>query len=150
VVNIDLIYGLTPSTNGYNVIFVCVDKFSKMAHFMPTTTHDTTKETARLFCDHVCKIHGLPKVIVSYRDVRFTSKFRIRCMVFWGQTWSFWDKHGLLGTKLAMSTTFHPQNNKHAEWVNRILEDMLRHYVNPMQDDWDEFLAMVEFAYNNS
>ena len=35
----DFIVGLTPSTNGYDVIFVCVDKLSKMAHFMPTTTH---------------------------------------------------------------------------------------------------------------
>jgi hypothetical protein len=91
VVNINFIYGLTPSTNGYNVIFVCVDKLSKMAHFMPTTTHDTTEGTARLFCDHVYKICGLPKVILSDRDVRFTSKlwdtlhgFLRTNMVFWG------------------------------------------------------------------
>jgi len=64
--------------------------------------------------------------------------------------WFFADKHGLLGIKLVMSTAFHPQTNKHAEQVNRILEDMLRHYVNQVQDDWDEFLAVVEFAYNNS
>jgi hypothetical protein len=51
---------------------------------------------------------------------------------------------------LAMSTAFHPQTVGQTEWVNRILEDMLRHYVNPMQDDWDEFLAVVEFAYNSS
>ena len=137
VVSIDFISGLTPSTNGYDAIFVCVDKLSKMAHFMPTTTHVTAEGTARLFRDHVYKIHGLPKVILSDRDARFTSRF--------------WDAlHGLLGTRLAMSTAFHPQTDGQTEWVNRILEDMLRHYVNPVQDDWDEFLALVEFAYNNS
>lgn len=79
-------------------IFVCVDKLSKMAHLMPTTTHVTVEETAWLFHDHVYKIHGLPKVILSDRDVRFTNRF--------------WDAlHGLLGTKLAMSTAFHPQTD---------------------------------------
>ena len=55
-----------------------------------------------------------------------------------------------LGTKLVMSTTFRPQTDEHTERVNPILEDMLRHYVNLVQDDWDELLAAVEFAYNNS
>ena len=60
----------------------------------------------------------------------------------------FWDAlHGLLGIKLAMSTVFHPQTDGDMERVNRILEDMLRHYVNLVQDDWVEYLAVVEFAY---
>jgi len=133
----DFISGLTPSANGYDAIFVCVDKLSKMAHFMPTTIHVTAEGTARLFRDHVYKLHGLPRVILSDRDARFTSRF--------------WNAlHGLLGTRLAMSTVFHPQTDGQTEQVNRILEDMLRHYVNPVQDDWDEFLAVVEFAYNSS
>ena len=137
VVSVNFISGLTPSANDYDAIFVCVDKLSKMAQFMPTTTHITTKGTARLFRDHVYKIHSLPKVILSDRDARFTSRF--------------WDAlHGLLGTKLAMSTAFHPQTDGQTKRVNRILEDMLRHYVKPVQDDWDEFLVLVEFTYNNS
>ena len=108
-----------------------------MAHFMPTTTHVTTEGTARLFRDHVYKIHDLFKVILNNRDIRFTSRF--------------WNAlHGLLGTKLAMSTVFHPQTDGQTKRVNRILEDMLWHYINPIQDDWGEFLAVVEFAYNNS
>ena len=48
-----------------------------------------------------------------------------------------------------MSTVFHSQTNGQTERVNRILEDMLRHYVSPTQDDWDLYLSLVEFAYNN-
>ena len=98
VVSIDCISGLTPSANDYDAIFVCVDKLSKMAHFKPITTHITVKRPARLFRDHVYKIHSPPKVILSDRDARFTSRF--------------WDVlHGLLGTRLAMSTAFHPQTD---------------------------------------
>ena len=81
--------------------------------------------------------YSVPRVILSDMDARFTSRF--------------WDAlYGLLGTRLAMSTAFHPQTDGQTERVNRILEDMLWPYVNPMQDDWDEFLAVVEFAYNSS
>ena len=49
-----------------------------------------------------------------------------------------------------MSTTFHPQTDGWTEHVNYIIEDILRCYVNLVHDDWDEFFAMVEFAYNDS
>ncbi len=49
-----------------------------------------------------------------------------------------------------MSTAFHPQTDGQTERTNRILEDMLRHYVNPAQDDWDKHLATAQFAYNNA
>ena len=48
-----------------------------------------------------------------------------------------------------MSTSFHPQTDGQTERLNRVLEDMLRYYVCPSQDNWDEYLLMVEFAYNN-
>ena len=73
--SIDFIFGLTPSANGYDAIFVCVDKLSKMAHFMPTNTQVTAEGTTRLFRDHAYKNHGLSKVMLSDRDVRFTSRF---------------------------------------------------------------------------
>jgi len=95
VVSMDFSSGLTPFANGYDAIFVCMDKLSKMIHFMPTTTHIIVEGTARLFRDHVYKLNGLPRVILSDRDARFTSRF--------------WDAlHGLLGIRLAMSTAFHP------------------------------------------
>ena len=115
---------------------LCVDKLSRMAHFMPTTTHVDVEGTARLFRDHVYEIHGLPKVIISERNAIFKSRY--------------WNAlHGLFGTKLVMSTAFHHQTDGQTKRVDRILEDVLRHYVNPMQDDWDMFLAVVEFACKN-
>jgi hypothetical protein len=49
-----------------------------------------------------------------------------------------------------MSTAFHPQTDGQTERVNRVLEDYLRHYVSPSQDDWDEWLPQVEFLVNNA
>ena len=115
----DFIVGLTPSTNGYDAIFVCVDKFFTMAHFMSTTTHDTVEEETRSFCDHVYKLNGLLKVVPSNKNTRFTIRF--------------WNVlHGLWGTRLAMSTTFHPQTNGQMKWLNHVFQDMLQHYVNPL------------------
>lgn len=75
-------------------LFVCVDIVFKMAHLMPTTTHETTKGMALLFHDRVYNIHDLPKVVLSDMIVEFTSRFRNVL-------------HGVLGTRLVMSTAFH-------------------------------------------
>ena len=106
------------------------------AHFMTTTTIVTAEETARLFRDHVYKLHGISLKLISDRDARFTDRF-----------WQ--ELHYLLGTQLAMSTSFHPQTDGQTDRLNRVLEDMFRHYVSPSQENWDEYLSMVEFAYNN-
>jgi len=91
----DFMVSLPPST-GFDAIMVVVDRFSKMAHFIPTKDEATAQETGRLFFTHVFKLHGLPKGIVSNRDPKFTSKF-------WR---ALWKKMGL---ELKMSTSFHPQ-----------------------------------------
>ena len=49
-----------------------------------------------------------------------------------------------------MSTAFHPQTDGQTERTNRILEDYLRHYISPQQDDWDEWLYLAEFSVNNA
>lgn len=136
-VSLDFITGLTPTRQGHDAILVCVDKLSKMAHFIATVTTVTAEETSRLFIDNVFKHHGLPEKLISDRDTRFTSRF-------WAALCH------ILGTRQAMSTAFHPQTDGQTERVNRILEDMLRHYVSPTQDDWDMYLSLVEFAYNNA
>ena len=66
-------------------------------------------------------------------------------------TGGFWQElHYLLSTQLAMFTSFHPQTDDQIERLNKVLEDMLRHYVSSTEDDWDKLLSIVEFAYNNS
>ena len=79
----------------------------------------------------------MPREIISDRDTRFTSHF-------WRELCD------LLEIQQGLSTAFHPQSDGQTERVNRILEDMLRHYVNPLLDDWDEHLDAVEFAVNNA
>jgi transposase InsO family protein len=108
-----------------------------MTHFAPTTTTATALDTACLFFDHVFRLHGLPKSIISDRDAKFTSKF-------WKTLFQ------TLGTKLAMSTTFHPQTDGQTERANRTLEDMLRAFTSYRQDDWDLQLTAAEFACNNA
>jgi len=98
----DFIVQLPKTKAGFDAIVVFVDTFSKMTHFAPTKTTASAPDTARLFFDHIFQLHGLPKSIVSDRDAKFTSKF-------WKSLFQ------TLGTKLAMSTTFHPQTDGQTE-----------------------------------
>jgi hypothetical protein len=136
-VSMDFITQLPPTKAGWDAIVVFVDTFSKMIHLVPTKTTATAPETALLFFNNVVKLHGLPKSIVSDRDAKFTSKF-------WKTLFQ------TLGTKLAMSTAFHPQTDGQTERANRTLEDMLRAFVGYQQNDWDTILATAEFACNNA
>ena len=67
-VSLDFITGLTPTRQGHDAILVCVDKLSKMAHFIATVTTVTAEGTSRLFIDVVFKHHGLPEKLISDQD----------------------------------------------------------------------------------
>lgn len=123
---------------GYDAILVFVDRLSKMVHLVPTFTTVTAIGTARLFASAVFARHGLPKDIVTDRGSVFTGKFMTELL-------------RLLGTKHNRSTAFHPQSDGQTERVNRVLEDMLRHYVGDLRhSNWDECLPAAEFAINNA
>ncbi|KAJ9507876.1 hypothetical protein QJQ45_021195 [Haematococcus lacustris] len=136
-VSMDFIGPLPATPRGHTMIFTIVDKLSKMIHLIPTTTTATAQDTARLFFDHIFKHHGLPEAIVSDRDPKFTSDF-----------WT--SLFHLTGTRLLLSSAYHPQTDGQTERANRTVEDMLRPYVNDHKSDWDQHLAAVEFAYNSS
>ena len=136
-VSMDLIINLPKTKTGHDAIVVFVDRLSKMAHFVPTKTAITAPQLAQIFFDHVFRLHGMPKTIISDRDPRFTS-------LFWEALYKTLD------TKLAMSTAFHPQTDGQTERTNRTLEQMLRGYVSYRQNDWDKYLTPAEFAYNNA
>jgi transposase InsO family protein len=133
----DFITQLPKTKAGNDTIVVFVDTFSKMVHFAPSKTTATAPDTARIFFDHVFKLHGLPRSIISDRDAKFTSRF-----------WQTLFK--TMGTRLAMSTAFHPQTDGQTERANRTLEDMLRAFVSYRQDNWDQLLSSAEFACNNA
>jgi len=136
-VSIDFIVKLPRTASGHTAVLVIVDRLSKMVHFVPTTSDVTSAEFAQLFLNNVVRLHGLPTEIVSDRGSQFISQF--------------WKKLcEKLGIKRAMSTAFHPQSDGQTERMNRVLEEMLRHYISPTCDDWDEFLFAAEFAVNNT
>jgi hypothetical protein len=133
----DLITHPPVTKTGNDAIIVFVDKLTKMARLAATKTTVSAEGFTQIFVDNVFKSHGLPSKIVSDRDSRFTGHF-MKALT------------KSLGIRQAMSTSFHPQTDGQTERMNRVLEDMLRHYVNPYQNDWDEYLTVVEFAINNA
>ena len=135
-VSLDLVTDLLVCC-GFDSIMVFVDRFSRLCVLAACTKTITAPQLAQLFIDKVFVRFGMPTSIVSDRDPRFTSHF-----------WRAFVK--LLGTDLAMSTAYHPQTDGQTERMNRTMEDMLRGFVGPRQDDWCKYLSMVEFAYNNS
>jgi hypothetical protein len=136
-VSMDLIVQLPKTKAGNDAIVVFVDRLSKMVHYQAVKTTITAPELAKVFFNTVFKLHGMPRTIVSDRDPKFTS-------LFWKALFK------CMGTKLSMSTAFHPQTDGQTERSNRTLEQMLRNWVNYKQDDWDEHLAAAEFACNNA
>lgn len=135
-ISMDFITDL-PMSDEKNCIVTVVDRLTKMAHFIPTTTTCSAPVVADLFLKNIFRLHGLPRSIISDRDTRFTGGFWKELM-------------RLLDIKLKMSTAFHPQTDGQTERTNRILEEILRNYVNYAQSNWTEKLHLVEFAYNNS
>ena len=136
-VSVDFITGLPETARGYDSIMVVVDRLTKMAHFMPTTSRATALDVADLFYRNVWCKHGLSLDIVSDRDPKFCSDVWKRLTELWPMSES-------------MSTGFHPQTDGQTERMNRTLQQMLRNYVAPDQSDWDLYLAPAEFAYNNA
>jgi len=125
-----------PNTKGYNQCWVVVDRFSKMAHFIPLKNRKA-KELARIFAREIWRLHGLPKRIVSDRDMVFMSSF---CQeVMW-----------LLEVALDKSSAYHPQTDGQTERVNQVLVHYLRTYCTWEQDNWVELLPFAEFYYKNT
>ena len=108
-----------------------------MIHCIPTTTTVTAPQLAKLFFREIVRHHGF--LLLSLVIVILVSPLH-----FGPNLWK------QLGTKLAMSTAYHPQTDGQTERANRTIEDMLRAYVNIKQNDWDQHLAAIEIAYNNS
>jgi len=133
----DFFVGLSLTSHRHNAILVIVDKLTKSAHFILVRDTYNVTDLARVFISEVIHLHGIPKKIISDRDFRFTSRF-----------WT--SLQSVLGTQLKLSTTYHPKTDGKTERVNKVMEDMLRMYVMDNQTQWEKYLPLVEFAYNNN
>ncbi|GJR63442.1 putative reverse transcriptase domain-containing protein [Tanacetum coccineum] len=133
----DFVTKLPRTSSGHDTIWVIVDRLTKSAHFLPMHEDYKMDRLARLYLNEIVARHGVPISIISDRDSRFTSRF-----------WQSMQE--ALGTRLDMSTTYHPQTDGQSERTIQTLEDMLRACVLDFGGSWDVHLPLVEFSYNNS
>ncbi|KAI3748512.1 hypothetical protein L6452_11629 [Arctium lappa] len=136
-ITMDFVTKLPKTLKGHDAIWVIVDRLTKSAHFLAMRETLPMDKLAKLYIDEVISWHGVPLSIVSDRDSRFTSHF-----------WDGLQKE--LGTRVKLSTTYHPQTDGQSERTIQTLEDMLRSCVIDFGGSWDTHLPLVEFAYNNS
>ncbi|MBW0477896.1 hypothetical protein O181_017611 [Austropuccinia psidii MF-1] len=125
-----------PLSNNFDSILVVVDRFSKMAIFIPTYGAINALDLAQIFISHVFSQHGLPVGIVSDRGSLFVSSF-----------WTQLCEKPKISRDL--STAFHSETDGQTERVNQILEQYLWMYVSYHQDDWYTWHPLAEFSYNN-
>ncbi|KAJ9504659.1 hypothetical protein QJQ45_030369 [Haematococcus lacustris] len=138
-VSLDLIVKLPASGPAkHDSILVIVDRLTKMVHLARTWERMTAVQYAKLFVDNVFRLHGWPDSIVSDRGPNLNNnRF-------------FVELAALLQVDLDLSSAYHPQTDGQTERMNRVIEEMLRHYIRPDQKDWAEHLPLVEFAINNA
>ncbi|MCO5583035.1 hypothetical protein L7F22_036941 [Adiantum nelumboides] len=133
----DFIFDLPRTQNGHDGIWTFIDRFSKQAHFVPVKKTAKPDHLARLFVAQIFRLHGMPETIVSDRDPRFTS-------LFWKAIWEN------IGTRLQLSSSFHPQTDGQSEIANSVVLDLLKSYISDQKTQWERCLPLVEFAYNNT
>nr|GEY96038.1 putative reverse transcriptase domain-containing protein [Tanacetum cinerariifolium] len=133
----DFIIKLPKLSQGYDTIWVIVDRLTKPAIFMPIREKDPLDKLARMYLKEVVMKHGIPVSIICDRDPRFSSNF-----------WKSLQK--ALGTNLDMSTAYHPETDRQSERTIQTLKGMLRAYVIDFINGWVKHLPLVEFSYNNS
>ncbi|GJV00322.1 putative reverse transcriptase domain-containing protein [Tanacetum coccineum] len=136
-ITMDFIMKLPRTSSGHDAIWVIVDRLTKLAHFLAIREDYKTERLARLYINEIIARHGVPVSIISDRDSYFTSRF-----------WQSLQK--ALGTRLDLSTAYHPETDGQSERTIQTLEDMLRACVIDFGGNWDTHLPLVEFLYNNS
>ncbi|GKB24414.1 putative reverse transcriptase domain-containing protein [Tanacetum coccineum] len=119
-ITMDFVTKLPKSSQGYDTIWVIVDRLTKSAIFTPIRETDSTEKLARMYIKEVVTRHGIPVLIICDRDPKFASHF-----------WRSLQK--ALGTSLDMSTAYHPQTDGQSERTIQTLEDMLRACAAPFE-----------------
>ena len=136
-ITMDIVVGLPVTGRKHDSVWVMVDRLTKSGHFLPVRIDYSLDKLAELYIKKIVRLHVIPVSIISYRDLRFTSRF-------WGKLLE------ALGTRLNFSIAFHPQTDGQSERVIQVLEDMLRSCVIDYDGSWDIHSPLIEFVYNNS
>ncbi|GJU23988.1 putative reverse transcriptase domain-containing protein [Tanacetum coccineum] len=136
-ITMDFVTKLPKSSQGYDTIWVIIDRLTKSAIFTPMRETDPLDKLARMYLKEVVTRHGIPVSIICDRDPRFAS--------------NFWRSlQNALGTSLDMSIAYHPQTDGQSERTIQTLEDMLCACAIDFGKGWVNHLPLVEFSYNNS
>ncbi|KAJ9536607.1 hypothetical protein OSB04_un000208 [Centaurea solstitialis] len=136
-ISMDFVTKLPKTKKGHDSIWVIVDRLTKSAHFLPIRETYSIDRLAQWYVAEIVMRHGVPISIISDRDSRFTSRF--------------WQSlQTVLGTRVDLSTAYHPQTDGQTERTIQTLEDMLHACVLEFGGSWDDHLPLVEFSYNNS
>jgi hypothetical protein len=134
-ISMDFVLELPRTKRGRDIIFVVVDRFSKMARFTHCHKSNNASHVAEMVFTEIVRLHGVPNTIVSDRNAKFLSHF-------WRILWF------KLGTKLLFSTTYHPQTDGQTEVVNHTLSTILRAILKTNLKLWEECLPHIKFADN--
>ncbi|GJV49795.1 putative reverse transcriptase domain-containing protein [Tanacetum coccineum] len=133
----DFVTKLPKSSQGYDTIWVIIDRLTKSTIFVPMRETDPMEKLTRMYLKEVVTSHGIPVSIICDRDPRFASNF-----------WRSLQK--ALGTSLDMCTAYHLQTDGQSERTIQTLEDMLHACVIEFGNGWVKHFPLVEFSYNNS
>jgi len=107
----------------YDLITIIIDLLTAMVHLVPSQTNYTAKDIAELMFHEVYRLHGLPRAIISGRDILFTSLF-----------WTHLNR--LIGIRQKMSSAYHPETDGSTRRANRTIGQILRACIGPNQKDW--------------
>ncbi|MBW0506336.1 hypothetical protein O181_046051 [Austropuccinia psidii MF-1] len=146
-INMDWVTGLVPGgTENFNSCLVIADRYNKILMYVPSHKERTAMDKALLFWNNIIATCGVPKIIISDRDPKFTSEF-----------WT--NIYDLLGKELSFSTAYHLQTDGLAERLIQTMEDIIRRncaYGMEYKDhegythDWVTLLPAVKLAFNTS
>ena len=115
---------------------VVCDRLTKITHFVSTIEKTLAEKVVRLFWDNVWKLHGLPESIIMNRGAQFA----VGMMK---------ELNNILGINTKLFTVYHLQTDRQTERMNQDLKQYLRMFIDHRQEQWSDWLATAEFAYNN-